>query len=168
MLRAYGTKGPGFCPSDRHVTSLMALVEFRKGNLLICRGGIYPQKEPPKPRLTHLEQQNKLARLTWRSKTKFSNSLDATPPIKCSKLLAQHACHNNYIIRSPIHQLTSGGVCSGFFYVNHFTPNAAVLLVDVAIQPEVHFTAKQNYENREQRQSRFGPIRRIYALLDHI
>ncbi|GFX65464.1 hypothetical protein TNCV_4735121 [Trichonephila clavipes] len=43
--------------------------------------------------------------------------------------------------------------------------------VDVAIQPEVRFIAKQKirfYENREQRQSRFGPIRRIYALLDHI
>ncbi|GFV76488.1 hypothetical protein TNCV_4727081 [Trichonephila clavipes] len=42
------------------------------------------------------------------------------------------------------------------------------LFVDVAIQPEVRFIVKQNfaYENREQRQSRFGPIRRIYALLD--
>ncbi|GFU94690.1 hypothetical protein TNCV_3908721 [Trichonephila clavipes] len=41
-----------------------------------------------------------------------------------------------------------------------FTPNAAVLFVDVAIQPEVRFIAKQKfaYENREQRQSRFGPI----------
>ncbi|GFV58882.1 uncharacterized protein TNCV_1825901 [Trichonephila clavipes] len=29
-------------------------------------------------------------------------------------------------------------------------------------------TTKFAYENREQRQSRFGPIRRIYALLDHI
>ncbi|GFV89844.1 hypothetical protein TNCV_4690731 [Trichonephila clavipes] len=49
-----------------------------------------------------------------------------------------------------------------------FTPNAAVLFVDVAIQPEVRFIAKQKfaYENREQRQSHFGPIRRIYALLD--
>ncbi|GFV98698.1 transient receptor potential cation channel subfamily V member 5 [Trichonephila clavipes] len=49
-----------------------------------------------------------------------------------------------------------------------FTPNAAVLFVDVAIQPEVRFISKTKfaYENREQRQSRFGPIRRIYALLD--
>ncbi|GFT54714.1 adhesion G protein-coupled receptor B2 [Trichonephila clavipes] len=48
-----------------------------------------------------------------------------------------------------------------------FTPNAAVLFVGVVIQPEVRFIAKQKfaYENREQRQSRFGPIRRIYALL---
>ncbi|GFU29971.1 uncharacterized protein TNCV_552581 [Trichonephila clavipes] len=48
-----------------------------------------------------------------------------------------------------------------------FTPNAAVLFVDVAIQPEVRFIAKQKfaYENREQRQSRFGHIRRTYALL---
>ncbi|GFW93924.1 hypothetical protein TNCV_4222011 [Trichonephila clavipes] len=49
-----------------------------------------------------------------------------------------------------------------------FTPNVAVLFVDVAIKPEVRFIAKQNlsYENREQRQSHFGPIRRIYPLLD--
>ncbi|GFS54147.1 hypothetical protein TNCV_2526911 [Trichonephila clavipes] len=49
-----------------------------------------------------------------------------------------------------------------------YYPNAAVLFVDVAIQPEVRFIAKQNslYENQEQRQSRFGTIRRIYALLD--
>ncbi|GFX75346.1 hypothetical protein TNCV_3043681 [Trichonephila clavipes] len=46
--------------------------------------------------------------------------------------------------------------------------NEAVLFVDVAIQREARFIAKQKfaYENREQRQSRFGPIRRIYALLD--
>ncbi|GFW89317.1 hypothetical protein TNCV_3966071 [Trichonephila clavipes] len=45
-------------------------------------------------------------------------------------------------------------------------PNAAVLFVDVAIQPEV-FIAKQNSHMKiEQRQSRFRPIRRIYALLD--
>ncbi|GFV92041.1 uncharacterized protein TNCV_1894771 [Trichonephila clavipes] len=30
------------------------------------------------------------------------------------------------------------------------------------------FRFSMTYENREQRQSRFGPIRRIYALLDHI
>ncbi|GFU89433.1 hypothetical protein TNCV_4543431, partial [Trichonephila clavipes] len=52
-----------------------------------------------------------------------------------------------------------------------FTPNAAgVLFVDVAIQQEVRFIAKQRfaYENRgtTARQSRFGPFRRIYALLD--
>ncbi|GFS98677.1 hypothetical protein TNCV_1079081 [Trichonephila clavipes] len=49
-----------------------------------------------------------------------------------------------------------------------FPPNVAVLIVYVAIQPEVRFIAKQNfaYENPEQRQSRFGPIRRIYAFLD--
>ncbi|GFU98248.1 hypothetical protein TNCV_672621 [Trichonephila clavipes] len=37
-----------------------------------------------------------------------------------------------------------------------------------SIQAEVRSIAKQNfaYENREQRQSRFRPIRRIYALLD--
>ncbi|GFW89895.1 hypothetical protein TNCV_2979911 [Trichonephila clavipes] len=42
------------------------------------------------------------------------------------------------------------------------------LFVDVAIQPEVRFIAKQNslMKIQEQRQSRFGPIRRIYALLD--
>ncbi|GFX99412.1 hypothetical protein TNCV_3023441 [Trichonephila clavipes] len=38
----------------------------------------------------------------------------------------------------------------------------------VAIQPEVRFIAKQNSLMKIgiQRQSRFGPIRRIYALLD--
>ncbi|GFU68156.1 hypothetical protein TNCV_248201 [Trichonephila clavipes] len=53
-------------------------------------------------------------------------------------------------------------------FLKNFTPNAAVLFVDVAIQPEVCFIAKQKfaYENREQWQSRFGPTRRIYALLD--
>ncbi|GFW42825.1 hypothetical protein TNCV_2988161, partial [Trichonephila clavipes] len=30
----------------------------------------------------------------------------------------------------------------------------------------LHRQTKFAYENREQRQSRFGPIRRIYALLD--
>ncbi|GFT93029.1 hypothetical protein TNCV_4751841 [Trichonephila clavipes] len=44
---------------------------------------------------------------------------------------------------------------------------AVLLFVDVAIQPELRFIAKQNsLINQEQRQSRFGPIRRIYALLD--
>ncbi|GFV71580.1 hypothetical protein TNCV_1397771 [Trichonephila clavipes] len=48
-----------------------------------------------------------------------------------------------------------------------FTPNAAVWFVDVAIQPfALHRKTKFAYENREQRQSRFGPIPRIYALLD--
>ncbi|GFT81111.1 hypothetical protein TNCV_955011 [Trichonephila clavipes] len=48
-----------------------------------------------------------------------------------------------------------------------FTPNAAVLFVDVAIQPEVRFIAKQiSLMKIKQRQSRFGPFRRIYALLD--
>ncbi|GFV29939.1 hypothetical protein TNCV_1819871 [Trichonephila clavipes] len=51
----------------------------------------------------------------------------------------------------------------------NFTPNAAVLFVDVAIQP-VRFIAKQNSLMKigNNGQSRFGPIRRIYALLDHI
>ncbi|GFU21449.1 hypothetical protein TNCV_447041 [Trichonephila clavipes] len=33
-------------------------------------------------------------------------------------------------------------------------------------QSALHRSTKFAYENREQRQSRFGPIRRIYALLD--
>ncbi|GFT84720.1 hypothetical protein TNCV_2767291 [Trichonephila clavipes] len=49
-----------------------------------------------------------------------------------------------------------------------FTPNAAVLFVDVAIQPEVHFIAKQNSLMKIGNNSNLvlGPIRRIYALLD--
>ncbi|GFX66020.1 hypothetical protein TNCV_14411 [Trichonephila clavipes] len=48
-----------------------------------------------------------------------------------------------------------------------FTPNAAVLFVDVAIQPEVRFIAKQNSLMKIGNNGNgFGPIRRIYALLD--
>ncbi|GFV07547.1 hypothetical protein TNCV_1701831, partial [Trichonephila clavipes] len=68
------------------------------------------------------------------------------------------------------HQTVSFSGCNGVstYTCGLASSNAAVLFVDVAIQPEVRFIAKQNsaYENREQRQSRFGPIRRIYALLD--
>ncbi|GFU92767.1 hypothetical protein TNCV_4522491 [Trichonephila clavipes] len=69
------------------------------------------------------------------------------------------------------YQTVSFSGCNGVSTYNlwiSFTPNAAVLFVDVAIQPEVRFIAKQKfaYENREQRQSRFGPIRGIYTLLD--
>ncbi|GFU29407.1 hypothetical protein TNCV_2382611 [Trichonephila clavipes] len=45
-------------------------------------------------------------------------------------------------------------------------PNAAVLFVDVAIQPEVHLIAKQNSLMKIRKieaKSHFGPIRRIYA-----
>ncbi|GFT32901.1 hypothetical protein TNCV_5039341 [Trichonephila clavipes] len=44
-----------------------------------------------------------------------------------------------------------------------------VLLVDVVFS-QVCFIAKAEfaYENRKQRQSRFGLVQRIYALLDHI
>ncbi|GFX87704.1 hypothetical protein TNCV_4304131 [Trichonephila clavipes] len=49
-----------------------------------------------------------------------------------------------------------------------FTPNAAVLFVDVAIQPEVRFIAKQNSLMKIGNNGHLvlGPIRRIYALLD--
>ncbi|GFV62282.1 hypothetical protein TNCV_4518861 [Trichonephila clavipes] len=49
-----------------------------------------------------------------------------------------------------------------------FTPNAAVLFVDVAIQPEVRFIAKQNSLMKIGNTGNLvlGPIRRIYALLD--
>ncbi|GFU35064.1 hypothetical protein TNCV_3061051 [Trichonephila clavipes] len=61
------------------------------------------------------------------------------------------------------HQTVSFSGCNG---VSTYTCGLAslqmraVLFVDVAIQPEVRFIAKQKfaYENREQRQSRFGPI----------
>ncbi|GFU95383.1 hypothetical protein TNCV_5015921 [Trichonephila clavipes] len=49
-----------------------------------------------------------------------------------------------------------------------FTPNAAVLFVDVAIQPEVRFIAKQNSLMKIGNNGNLvlRPIRRIYALLD--
>ncbi|GFW42774.1 hypothetical protein TNCV_473641 [Trichonephila clavipes] len=66
------------------------------------------------------------------------------------------------LYRSP---LTVTLWSSSFF--KNFTPNEAVLFVDVAIQ-EVRFIAKQNSLMKigNKRQSRFGPIRRIYALFD--
>ncbi|GFV27909.1 alpha-2 adrenergic receptor [Trichonephila clavipes] len=44
-------------------------------------------------------------------------------------------------------QTVSFSGCNGVFYIHlwiSFTPNAAVLFVDVAIQPEVRFIAKQS------------------------
>ncbi|GFU94029.1 hypothetical protein TNCV_1738811 [Trichonephila clavipes] len=51
--------------------------------------------------------------------------------------------------------------------VDYFTPNATVLFVDVAMQTEVRFIAKQiSLMEIGNNGNRFGPIRRIYALLD--
>ncbi|GFT39225.1 hypothetical protein TNCV_2897441 [Trichonephila clavipes] len=50
----------------------------------------------------------------------------------------------------------------------NFTSNAAVLFVDVAIQPEVRFIAKQNLLMKIGNNDNLvlGPFRRIYALFD--
>ncbi|GFW30057.1 hypothetical protein TNCV_1696721 [Trichonephila clavipes] len=51
--------------------------------------------------------------------------------------------------------------------VDYLHSNAAVLFVDVAIQPEVRFIAKQNsFMKIGNNGNRFGLIRRIYVLLD--
>ncbi|GFY20500.1 hypothetical protein TNCV_211321 [Trichonephila clavipes] len=42
LYGAYGTEAYRFCPSDKGATSMVSLAEFRKGDLLICRGAIYP------------------------------------------------------------------------------------------------------------------------------
>ncbi|GFV01010.1 hypothetical protein TNCV_4537981 [Trichonephila clavipes] len=67
------------------------------------------------------------------------------------------------------HQTVSFSGCNGVStYICGLASLKCSFFVDVAIQPEVRFIAKQKfaYEKSEQRQSRFGPIRRIYALLD--
>ncbi|GFV42351.1 hypothetical protein TNCV_3170191 [Trichonephila clavipes] len=69
------------------------------------------------------------------------------------------------------HQTVSFSGCNG---VSTYTcglallQNAAVLFVDVAIQPEVRFIAKQNSLMKIGNDGNlvFGPIRRIYALLN--
>ncbi|GFU51710.1 hypothetical protein TNCV_83361 [Trichonephila clavipes] len=87
---------------------------------------MYPQKEQPKTRQTHLVQQNKLARLTWRSKInskdslgpgKSSKSRDATLPITAMTAHATYTRHNNYIVYSPNHRLISGGICNCVIYI---------------------------------------------------
>ncbi|GFX07606.1 adhesion G protein-coupled receptor B2 [Trichonephila clavipes] len=57
---------------------------------------------------------------------------------------------SSFLKKGPIppahkaHQTVSFSGCNGVSMWISFTPNAAVLFVDVTIQPEVRFIAKQN------------------------
>ncbi|GFY36612.1 hypothetical protein TNCV_28171 [Trichonephila clavipes] len=72
--------------------------------------------QQPKP-TDPLDASTKSVRLTWHSnqicQTHFtqqpnlSDSLDATPPFNSEN---SHLHHYRYIVRSPIHRLTGGGV----------------------------------------------------------
>ncbi|GFV56521.1 hypothetical protein TNCV_2276591 [Trichonephila clavipes] len=105
MLHAYGTEGHGLCFSDKRATSLMTLAEFRKDNLLICRGAIYTQKEQPKTRQIHLAQQNRPTHVTQLLQLQ-------------QQLLSQYVRHRNYIVRLPIHRLSGRELGSSTIYTN--------------------------------------------------
>ncbi|GFX45117.1 hypothetical protein TNCV_3431651 [Trichonephila clavipes] len=64
MLRAYETKGRGFCP--RICTSTLMMAELRKTQPFRCRGAIYPPQE-----------QSKVVRSTRRTNPKSSDPLVA-------------------------------------------------------------------------------------------